>query len=146
MGAEVNFRFSLMTSAEYGSSFSFLIGPRWIQFAERYRSGDTITPIPNNVGNAFTISDDFATTNQIFVGQVGLQAHFAWDRLSFDILGKFLAGTNNERLRISGRSTATNVATLATIVDNEQGLFAQTSNQGSYSCNRSCSEPRPDSP
>lgn len=136
MGAEINFRFSPMTTAEYGSSLSFLVGPRWIQFSERYRNGDTITPIPNDTGTAFTISDDIRTKNQFFGGQVGGVAHFAWDRLSFDFLGKFFAGTNNQKVRIAGRSTATDLTTGEVTVDNEQGLFAQTSNQGTYSRSR----------
>jgi hypothetical protein len=136
MGAEVNFRFSPMTTAEYGSSLSILIGPRWIQFSERYRTNDTITPIPNDVGTALTISDDIATMNRIFVGQVGGTAHFAWDRLSFDLVGKALLGTNNQQIRIAGRSTSTDIASGTVTVDNEQGLFAQTSNQGSYNRSR----------
>jgi len=135
MGAELNLRL-IPVSAAYENSFSFLFGPRWIRYQERYQTYDTLSPVPDTFGTRFTISDDFKATNQIFAGQIGAASRFRWDRLAIDLTGKFFAGANQETLRIAGRSTATDITTLNTVVDNEQGLLAQTSNSGTYTRSR----------
>lgn len=136
-GAEANVRFSLTgTNPNDGVVVNLLFGPRWVNFNERYQTYDQFDPIPAVPNGTTSISDNIAAQNNVVAGQVGLQVRSVWDRLSFDMFGKFFGGVNFETARLSGESRAFDAATGLLIVA-PQGLFVQSSNAGTYVRNQS---------
>jgi hypothetical protein len=86
-------------------------------------------PPPVNSAQAF-VFDEFATRNQFYGGQVGLDAEFSRGPWSLDVWGKVALGDTHQDLNISG---AQNV-TFANGVNQNfvGGLLAERSNIGSF--------------
>jgi hypothetical protein len=131
MGAELNLKFFSCSSQSQGSVFSCFFGFRWLRLDEQYSSYDTATDLTGG-GLSSTISDTFGTLNNFYGGQVGAEWMCRWGRANFGFIGKVAVGPIYQNIHISGMTTQTDSTTGITISDN-QGLFAQPSNRGSYS-------------
>jgi len=132
MGAELNGRWFLAgDNVSDGPSISILAGARWLTLQEKYTSAETVIALPAGTGATSFISDDFATFNQFFAGQLGLQLKYRWDsNLTFDVQGKIAAGPNLETLKINGFSSV--LGSTGTMTTGNQGLYAQPSNIGQH--------------
>jgi len=79
--------------------------------------------------------DQFSTQNTFYGGQLGTRLHFEYNRFSLDLTGKAALGVSQEVVNIAGGSALQNI-TGTTISTLPGGVFAQTSNIGSYSQNK----------
>ena len=129
MGADVNLKWQGSPYAE-GSHFNCYLGARWLRFDERYISYDVSEDI-GGVGFLTTFSDTFATYNQFFGGQVGVEWQYRMGRFSLGVLSKVAVGPNYQTIKINGETVQTTLGTATTDSD-KQGLFAMPSNIGSY--------------
>jgi len=129
MGAEVNL--TCRTASIYeGAMLNFLVGVRWLRLDERFSSHDTTADL-GGVGTSFTFADEFATRNQFIGGQLGGEWMYRVARFTFAMHGKLAIGPNYQSVDISGQTNATNLITTANVTD-DQGLYAQPTNVGTY--------------
>jgi Putative beta barrel porin-7 (BBP7) len=130
-GAEVNELVNLAANRSY--RLATIIGFRYFDLRESLNLNDATfdTAAPGVV----TVTDNFATRNEFYGGQLGLRAGGSFGRLTVDVTGKAAFGANHEISNISGLTTVTNgafgFATGATL----GGVFAQPSNIGHTSRN-----------
>jgi hypothetical protein len=105
-----------------------------MSLAERYSSFDSSSDLGGN-GVDTTISDTYTTYNQFFGGQLGTELMYKAGRFGVSIIGKIAVGDTYQTLKISGRTVQTDQTTgIVTDAQNE-GLFAQPSNVGTYRTN-----------
>lgn len=83
-----------------------------------------------NDGTTFDISESFGSSNVFHGGMLGFTGTRARGRWSIDWLTKLSLGSNNQRVRIAGRTITTPLAGLP--VTTQGGLLAQPSNIGEY--------------
>lgn len=115
-----------------GPSWSFSGGLTYLQFDERLYLADYVKDLPIGSGNNTTFIDDFGTNNQFYGATFGSQYDCCFPDCVLTFYSKFSAGTTYQSLRISGATVQTNQISGATFVDNNQGLYAEPTNVGSY--------------
>ncbi len=122
-------------------NLNFLAGYRYFELSEQLHVTNRATVIAGNtlpyggvlVGADTTleVQDKFMTLNKFHGGQVGFQSQFTSGRWYVCITGKVAFGLTNQRVDVSGYTSAINPI-LATNSTTQGGLFANASNIGSY--------------
>jgi hypothetical protein len=145
-GLEANLRCKLCCGctecddAGYGGGLDYridgLAGFRYLNLREDLVITENVTNLatampPNQPNVHATIFDEFATRNQFYGGQVGLDAVFARGPWSLDVLGKLALGDTHQDININGSQLVTNPATGVT-TPFVGGLLALRSNIGSH--------------
>ncbi len=136
-GVEANARCLWCCGCDY--SVDLLAGARYLNLREQLTITENslflpgVLPPPLNGTQVINI-DSFATRNQFYGGQVGIDAQKEWGRFSIDGLFKLALGVTHQELTIQGGQIyppgTTNVDT------RPGGLLALDSNIGTYSRNR----------
>lgn len=122
-------------------------GFRYVDLQEGVGVGENITVLPGiaNVlaggprfpflpGNVITVADQISTRNQFYGGQVGAITEFRRGKFFADVVGKFGLGVTHESATLSGISTVTPTAGVATTLPG--GLLVGTSNAGHFTRDR----------
>jgi hypothetical protein len=110
-GAESNLVFKLGREEE--SSSEVLAGFRYLSLKEQL---NIVTSTNYNIpaeaqkpflglGGVMDKSDQFATSNSFFGGQVGVRTGYGLRRLNLELSGKLAFGVNQERVEINGSTT-----------------------------------------
>ncbi len=121
----------------WGYHVEGLAGFRYLNLSEDLsitENGINLPTAPRNPNVAFTVFDDFATRNQFYGGQVGLDADFDRGPWSVDVTGKLALGDTSQRVTINGGQQVTNLATGVT-TPFTGGLLALPSNIGTHNHN-----------
>lgn len=141
-GAEANLRRVLCAGCNY--RIDALAGFRYLDLRESLQITESVTtlkdfpepslnpPVQVKAGDNFLSIDRFATRNQFYGGQVGLNGEYRWGRWLFGATAKVGLGVTQETLNIQGSTTLTQAATGNKIVA-PGGLYAQPSNIGQFS-------------
>jgi hypothetical protein len=106
----------------------FLAGPRWMQLQENLQIQEQLV---DALGNQFTVTDRFTTSNNFYGGQVGLRGQWQRGRYFLSLLGKVALGNNHQQVRIDGNTVITPAGGQQVVQPG--GLLALPSNIGSYS-------------
>jgi hypothetical protein len=124
-----------------GVTIRGLVGFRAMRLDEDLSLSDVFTPlapgtltflgaaVPENT--VLTDFDRFATTNHFYGGQFGGQVNWQRGAFKLDLTGKVALGANQQAVAIAGASTSTPPG--GTMAVAPGGIYAQTSNIGSYS-------------
>ncbi len=116
-----------------------LAGVRYLNLNEDLSITENVANLPTapagRANETAIVFDDFATRNQFYGAQVGLDAEFGrggpW---SLEVLGKLALGDTNQRININGGQQVTNLTTGVT-TPFVGGLLALPSNIGSHNHN-----------
>ncbi|HVS34314.1 MAG TPA: BBP7 family outer membrane beta-barrel protein [Gemmataceae bacterium] len=115
-----------------------LAGFRYLNLSEDLSISENVMNLPTapaGRGNLTAlVFDDFATRNQFYGAQVGLDADFDRGPWSLDVTGKLALGDTNQRITINGGQLVTNTATGVT-TPFVGGLLALPSNIGTHNRN-----------
>jgi hypothetical protein len=132
-GADANLRWTPFLSRATGTAFTFLAGYRFLSLDDKLIFDESIGGAPGSVGSTvFALQDNFTAYNRFYGGQVGGEYDCCFGCFVVQAIGKVAFGTNQQRLRISGFTTAT--AADGTVTVNPQaGLFAGPGNVGRFS-------------
>jgi hypothetical protein len=135
-GAEANLRCNLCSDCN--CKVDALGGFRYLDLNESITIQENLQGLagaPAPFTNArTTVVDRFATHNQFYGGQVGLDAELRRGRWSLDLLGKVALGDTHQRLTIDGSEQI--VAANGTVSNFRGGLLALPSNIGRYNRDR----------
>ncbi|MAT70261.1 MAG: hypothetical protein CMJ58_12150 [Planctomycetaceae bacterium] len=106
-----------------------IAGVRWMELDENLRIVEDLTAT-TTPATTFLLTDNFATNNEFFGGELG----FIWDwnhrRWSFEFLSKLGLGNTRQQVAISGSNLRDGVD-----LKENSGLLAQPSNVGVYERN-----------
>jgi hypothetical protein len=125
-GAEANGRLNIWR--ESCCCVDLIAGFRFLELKDRLTitsSSDTLPP-----SGPVTVTDDFATRNRFYGGQLGAEAEFRRGRWFLGVRGKLALGALDRAVAIDGNTTFM-TDTGATVVPG--GLIAQPTNIGRYS-------------
>jgi hypothetical protein len=135
-GAEANLRCNLLCDCGY--KLDALAGFRYLDLKESIASQENIQGLggaPAPFTNARTTVDDlFATHNQFYGGQVGLDSELRRGRWSLGLLGKVGLGNTHQRLTIAGSEQI--ISPTGTVQNFNGGLLALPTNIGQFSRDR----------
>ena len=112
-----------------------LAGLRYLNLNEDLTITENVINLPTAPANPnvrAVVFDDFATRNQFYGAQVGLEGEFGRGPWSLDVLGKLALGDTHQRVIINGGQQVTNLATGVT-TPFRGGLLALPSNIGTHS-------------
>jgi len=99
-----------------------------LSIVEKVQFSPDVTDPPNLGGSRFTATDRFATRNQFYGAQAGVEGRWAYGRLSVGALGKLALGVTQQDLVIDGSSTIS-----PPVPNNRPGnLLALASNIGTF--------------
>jgi len=90
-----------------GYRVNLFAGPRYLDLEESITISENFLTLPA-AGVAFsavTASDRFATHNQFYGGQLGVEAEYEWGPWSAEFKGKLALGDNHETVTIDGQQT-----------------------------------------
>jgi hypothetical protein len=144
-GAEANLRRVLCSGCDY--RLDAFAGFRYLDLRDVLQITENLTtlkdfpepslnpPVQVKAGDHFVSIDRFATRNQFYGGQLGLNGEFRRGRWLFGAQAKVGLGCVQQALDIQGSTTLTQAATGNNIVA-PGGLYAQPSNIGSHSQSR----------
>jgi hypothetical protein len=131
-GAEVNLRRNLCCGCDW--RLDALAGFRYLDLQESVQVTEIIQGLPTApapfTNQAITVFDRFATHNQFYGGQIGLDGRYAWGRWSIDGRFKLGLGATEQTLDISGGQRF--VAPDGTVSLFKGGLLALPSNIGHF--------------
>jgi hypothetical protein len=131
-GAEANLRCNLCCGCDY--KVDALGGFRYLNLEESIAIQENIQGLagaPAPFTNALvTVNDHFATRNQFYGGQLGLDAEFRRGAWSLDLRGKLALGDTHQHLTIDGSETL--VAPNGAVTVSRGGLLALPSNIGQF--------------
>jgi hypothetical protein len=139
-GIEPSLRTSLCCGCNY--HIDLLGGFRYLELRETLNISEnpmTLTAIPFRgdvlpAGSAFLVSDGFATRNQFFGGQLGLDGEYRYGRwLFFGASAKLALGSMHQAVDVAGTTAAT-VGGVTTVAP--AGFLALGSNSGHFSRDR----------
>jgi hypothetical protein len=137
-GAEVNGLLALFGTCRF--SMDVLAGFRYLNLDEELTIFKFSTILPNGISaiNGFpllspsttAVTDSFATRNQFYGGQLGVQTELRCCGLFLHLAGKCALGSTAQKLVINGETTATIDGAVTRTVPG--GLLALESNIGTY--------------
>jgi hypothetical protein len=129
-GGEANVRVTQLAGGQCGSCLAVLVGARFLSLDQKLRMDEFSHDIgAQPLGREFA-SDEFATENRFYGGQLGADVDFYWfGFIDLDVIAKVAVGTNEEHLGISGVTAVTNPGGFSP----DRGLFSQPTNVGRYS-------------
>jgi hypothetical protein len=135
-GVEANLRCNLCTDCDY--RIDGLVGFRYLDLKESITIQENIqgldgAPAPFT-NAATTVIDSFATRNQFYGGQFGLDADFRSGSWSLGLRSKLALGNTHQRLTIDGSETI--VAPNGAVQNFVGGLLALPTNIGAYNRDR----------
>jgi len=130
-GGEINLCLDAPPSIFCFSSFSLLLGARYLALDEKLVEQESLIDLPGLgiQGNQFGMVENFTTFNRFYGGQIGGRVDTRFGPLVFQTTAKVAVGVNREEVNISAFSRViepTGVITTAT----DRGLFVQPSNAG----------------
>ncbi len=126
-GAEMNLRWN--GPAIFVDQTDYLFGFRYLNFQEQL---DITGHATRADGSQYSVSDHFATTNQFYGEQIGINSHlYGYRGFSLDGAFKFAMGAIEQQADISGNNTT--ISSTGVVTTQARGLYAQPSNIGSYS-------------
>jgi hypothetical protein len=132
-GIEANLRHNLCCGCNW--RLNVLAGFRYLDLNESIQITEIIqglsTAPPPFTNQAITVFDRFATHNQFYGGQIGLDGRYAWGRWSVDGRFKLGLGATEQTIDISGGQRF--VAPGGTVSTFQGGLLALPSNIGHFS-------------
>ena len=106
-----------------------LLGYRYMHLDDTLGLNANVTTL-DGTNQVFNITDSFATEN-VFNGiETGAQLQGGWQRVSYELLAKIALGTVRQQATIVGN---TDITAGGMTTSNTGGLFAQSSNIGSFS-------------
>ncbi len=107
-----------------------IVGYRSLRLEDQLTMSSQVTTL-NGTNQTFSINDSFATKNRFDGVELGAQVQGHWQRISYDCLAKIALGNISQEVTIDGSTgiTTTGAGTISYV----GGLFAQSSNIGSYS-------------
>jgi hypothetical protein len=130
-GAEANGVANIFSSDRV--HFTGLLGFRYIDLFETLSLTDaSFQPATNGV---LSVSDSFNARNQFYGGQLGAKAGINFGRWNLDTSLQVALGSNHESLNVGGNTTITNNAFGFASGVAPGGVFAQTTNIGTYERN-----------
>jgi hypothetical protein len=112
-----------------------LAGYRFFRFDDALRIGQTIFPTSGAfaAGTQLATTDSFRTHNTFNGVDLGLRGQFAWQNLTWSLLGKIAVGYVHRNVFISGSQTVSVPG--AAPVTSTGGLYALSSNIGTFGSN-----------
>jgi hypothetical protein len=135
-GAEANLRCNVCCGCDW--KVDALGGFRYLNLEESISIQENIQGLagaPAPFTNALvTVNDHFATRNQFYGGQLGLDAEFHRGPWSLDLRGKLALGETHQHLTIDGSERL--VAADGTVTVSRGGLLALPSNIGQFNRDR----------
>jgi hypothetical protein len=136
-GVEANARCMWCCGCDY--SVDLLAGARYLNLREALTITENTQTVPGVMGDPFNgthfiNTDSFATRNQFYGGQIGIEAQKEWGRLSIDGVAKLAVGATHQELSIQGAQFFP--PGTPNVDPRPGGLFALDSNIGNYSRNR----------
>jgi len=137
-GLEANYLCKWCCGCDY--RFDLFAGPRYLNLSEELTIVEDIQTLPrseltppdfpdNLLNRRFSVTDQFATRNQFYGGQVGVQGTWQRGRWSVDGRAKLGIGVNHQTLKIDGYFSPP-------LDVKPGGLFALASNIGTYDRDR----------
>ncbi len=135
-GAESNLVVDRNTSETFGPFYTWLVGARYVSLHEKYVNNDLSIELPETTGVVRTFSDSFTTYNDIYAAQTGFNILWVMKDMRTSLGAKFGIGQNRQTLKIAGQTTVADNVAATFIVDNQQALYAQPSNVGTYRRNK----------
>ena len=130
-----------MCGPRSGHRWDLISGFRYMNLQEDLSINERLSIFPDALpigvvpGSTIALSDDFATRNNFYGGQIGLRHRWWRDRWFVDVTGKVALGTTHQQVRIDGTTVFTIPGDAGSPYTEEGGLLALT-NIGSYSRNR----------
>jgi len=107
-----------------------IFGYRYLRLEDRLALHEELNTL-NGTNQTFDITDSFRTKNHFHGIETGAQIQGGWQRVSYEFLAKIALGNVNQKAAINGSTDITVVG--AGTTTSAGGIFAQTSNIGSYS-------------
>ena len=129
-GAEVNFIIDPHPESTIPLRVMPTIGYRYLDLMENLALTDTFFDVAG--GGTVTVADSFGTRNQFYGAQVGLRTFWSLSRWSLDSNVRIALGTNHQTLNVAGSTTVENAAFGLPTGITPGGVFAQSSNIGSF--------------
>jgi hypothetical protein len=128
-GGDVSLTGDLLAGPGY--HVTALGGFRFLELDESLQESSSAVSLPVGgiPGPNQTTSDNFATYNHFYGGQVGLDAEAHGDRFGIEFIGKLAIGVTTEESKISGSGVIVDPILGTTTT---QGLFAQATNGGQH--------------
>jgi hypothetical protein len=135
-GAEANLRHKLCCGCNW--QVNALAGFRYIDLDESIKITEIIQGLPTApapfTNQAITVFDRFATHNQFYGGQIGIDGRYAWGRWSIDGRAKLGLGENEQTLDIAGGQRFVGPDGVVSV--SRGGLLALPSNIGHFTRSR----------
>jgi hypothetical protein len=132
-GGELNFRCNVCCCDCY--KINLLAGFRYLDLDESIKITENIqglsTAPPPFTNETITVFDRFATHNQFYGGQIGIDGRYMWGAWSADLRFKLGIGGNEQSIDVAGGQRF--VAPDGTVMTAKGGLLALPSNIGHYS-------------
>jgi hypothetical protein len=120
---------------------NWLVGPRYLNLTEQLVISEDIQVLANStdangvpdgrflIGDRFRVTDAFATKNQFWGGQVGVEGRYLFGRWTVDGRMKVALGWTSQEVTVSGEQSLLRNGTLTNFTG---GLLALPSNIGTY--------------
>jgi hypothetical protein len=133
VGGEANVRYQGLTIL--ADRTEYLAGFRYFNLKESLTisSGSQFRDAFGNVTTSFDSTESFATRNEFYGGQVGVDSHYYWGCWTLDLGSKIAFGTVSQRVGIVGSTTVTQPGQPTEFYPLQSLLYVQPSNAGSYS-------------
>ncbi len=132
LGAETYMRYNLLSQSNRRADL--LIGYQFTRIDDSLNVNHRMTQLGGTfpVGTQFEFNDLFDVRNEFHGLELGLQTEYDRGPFTLSIMGKMSIGNMQETLTISGWSTRTPPAGVATLFP-RHGLLAMPTNDGTYS-------------
>jgi hypothetical protein len=111
-----------------------LVGFRYLELDEGLNISENLfilPSVPGIGGSTILVSDQFATHNRFYGGQVGARAEYRWNRMYADLRGLVALGTTHQVVGINGTTVIAPPGARTSVL--RGGLLGQPTNSGHFS-------------